>query len=75
MSLKPEEQSTEINDVIAGSFQAAAWRNHPGFDPDTQYVWWHCSVPAAATPHPGVDRTSGCRRPTARRSATTATTR
>ena len=52
VTLKPEEQSTEINDVIAGSFQAAAWRNHPGFDPDTQWVWWHCSVPAAATPTP-----------------------
>jgi len=54
VSLKPEEQSQQINDVIAGSFQAAAWRNHPGFDPDTQYVWWACSVPAgqAATPIP-----------------------
>jgi peptide/nickel transport system substrate-binding protein len=54
MQLKPEEQSTEINDVIAGSYQAAAWRNHPGFDPDTQWVWWHCTAkPAeAAAPTP-----------------------
>jgi peptide/nickel transport system substrate-binding protein len=52
VSLKPEEQSTEINDVINGSYQAAAWRNHPGFDPDTQYVWWHCSVPPAAAAAP-----------------------
>jgi peptide/nickel transport system substrate-binding protein len=44
MTLKPEEQSTEISDVIAGSFEAAAWRNHPGFDPDTQWVWWHCTA-------------------------------
>jgi peptide/nickel transport system substrate-binding protein len=47
VSLKPEEQSQQINDVIAGSYQAAAWRNHPGFDPDTQWVWWHCNTPAA----------------------------
>jgi peptide/nickel transport system substrate-binding protein len=51
VSLKPEEQSQEINDVIAGSYQAAAWRNHPGFDPDTQWVWWHCdAAPAAVAP-------------------------
>jgi peptide/nickel transport system substrate-binding protein len=54
VSLKPEEQSQQINDVIAGSYQAAAWRNHPGFDPDTQWVWWHCDVPAGekAAPAP-----------------------
>jgi len=50
VSLKPEEQSTEISDVIKGSFQAAAWRNHPGFDPDTQYVWWACTVPGGVSP-------------------------
>ena len=22
--------------------QVAGWRNHPGFDPDDQWVWWHC---------------------------------
>jgi peptide/nickel transport system substrate-binding protein len=48
VSLKPVEQSQEINDVIYNSYQAAAWRNHPGFDPDTQRVWWHCSVPPAS---------------------------
>jgi peptide/nickel transport system substrate-binding protein len=53
VSLKPTEQSQEINDVIAGSYQAAAWRNHPGFDPDTQWVWWHCDAAPAAIPPPG----------------------
>jgi len=53
VSLKPEEQSQEINDVIANSFQAAAWRNHPGFDPDTQWVWWHCAAAPAAVPPAG----------------------
>jgi len=51
VNLKPTEQSQEINDVIAGSYQAAAWRNHPGFDPDTQWVWWHCNAaPASVAP-------------------------
>jgi peptide/nickel transport system substrate-binding protein len=53
VSLKPTEQSQQINDVIAGSYQAAAWRNHPGFDPDTQWVWWHCDDAPASIPPPG----------------------
>jgi peptide/nickel transport system substrate-binding protein len=36
------DQSTYINDAVARSPQAILWRNHPGADPDTQYVWWHC---------------------------------
>jgi peptide/nickel transport system substrate-binding protein len=52
VSLKPEEQSQEINDVIYNSYQAAAWRNHPGFDPDTQWVWWHCNTKPAASVNP-----------------------
>ena len=52
MNIKQEEQSTMISDVIAGSFQVTAWRNHPGFDPDTQWIWWHCySTPAAQQPN------------------------
>ena len=26
---------------MKGTFQVMLWRNHPGGDPDTQYVWWH----------------------------------
>jgi len=37
------DQSTLINEAIARNFQAVLWRNHPGADPDTQYVWWHCN--------------------------------
>ena len=65
MTLKPEEQSQQINDVIAGSYQAAAWRNHPGFDPDTQWVWWHCTVPAAAAGVAGTPRRPNIGVPTA----------
>jgi peptide/nickel transport system substrate-binding protein len=35
------DQSQLINVAIGGEFQAVLWRNHPGADPDTQYVWWH----------------------------------
>ena len=47
MTIKQVDEATLINYAIAGTFQASAWRNHPGFDPDTQWVWWHCSVPPA----------------------------
>jgi peptide/nickel transport system substrate-binding protein len=42
------DQSTLINVAIGKQFQATLWRNHPGADPDTQYVWWHCSNGAGA---------------------------
>jgi len=42
---KVVDQSQAINDAIAGNFQATGWRNHPGGDPDTQYVWWHSGSP------------------------------
>jgi peptide/nickel transport system substrate-binding protein len=34
------DQSTLIDNAISGDFEAVGWRNHPGGDPDTQYVWW-----------------------------------
>jgi peptide/nickel transport system substrate-binding protein len=37
------DQSTLINLAIARNYDAVLWRNHPGADPDTQYVWWHCA--------------------------------
>jgi len=48
MNIKQVDEATLINYAIGGTFQASAWRNHPGFDPDTQTVWWHCD----ATPAP-----------------------
>jgi peptide/nickel transport system substrate-binding protein len=42
VNLQPiADQSQLINNAIGGSFQAVTWRNHPGADPDTQYVWWY----------------------------------
>jgi peptide/nickel transport system substrate-binding protein len=39
------DQSTQIDSAISGDYQALAWRNHPGGDPDTQYVWWQSTYP------------------------------
>jgi peptide/nickel transport system substrate-binding protein len=39
------DQSTQIDTAIGGDFQAIGWRNHPGGDPDTQYVWWQSTYP------------------------------
>lgn len=45
VSLAHTNQPQLINQAIAGEFQAAGWRNHPGGDPDGQYVWWHTGSP------------------------------
>lgn len=45
VSIRTVDQSTLINEVIAGSFTGAGFRNHPGGDPDTQYVWWRSGSP------------------------------
>jgi peptide/nickel transport system substrate-binding protein len=39
------DQATLISQALGGNFQAILWRNHPGADPDTQYVWWHSNSP------------------------------
>jgi peptide/nickel transport system substrate-binding protein len=39
------DQSTQINLALSGDFQLQAFRNQPGGDPDTQYVWWHSGSP------------------------------
>ena len=46
------DQSTLINIAIGKEFDAVLWRNHPGADPDTQYVWWHCDNSPAAGSDP-----------------------
>ncbi|MEA3020896.1 MAG: peptide/nickel transport system substrate-binding protein [Actinomycetota bacterium] len=35
------DQATTINKALSHDFQAIGWRNHPGADPDTQYMWWY----------------------------------
>lgn len=38
------DESAGINAAIGKQFDAIGWRNHPGYDPDTEYVWWHCNT-------------------------------
>lgn len=45
VSLRQIEQSQLANQLIAGDFDAAIVRLHPGGDPDTQYIWWHSGSP------------------------------
>ncbi len=40
----PTEATQYINLVIGGDYQAAFFRNFPGGDPDTLYVWWHSTA-------------------------------
>jgi peptide/nickel transport system substrate-binding protein len=46
------DQSTLINIAIGRKFDATLWRNHPGADDDTQYVWWHCANSGAVGSDP-----------------------
>jgi peptide/nickel transport system substrate-binding protein len=46
------DQSTLINVAIARNYDGTLWRNHPGADPDTQYVWWHCANGGAVNTNP-----------------------
>lgn len=41
VSIGQVDQSQLINTAIGSDWQMLGWRNHPGGDPDTQYVWWH----------------------------------
>jgi peptide/nickel transport system substrate-binding protein len=47
----PIEQSQYINFALGGGdtgqFDAILWRNFPGGDPDTLYVWWKSTQPNA----------------------------
>ena len=43
------EQTQYINVAVARNFQMYGWRNFPGSDPDSLFVWWHCTnAPPAA---------------------------
>ena len=45
MKLTSTDQAALIDRAIGGDFELAYFRNHPGGDPDNQYVWWHSSSP------------------------------
>ncbi len=37
------EQTQYINVAVARNYQMYGWRNFPGSDPDSLFVWWHCN--------------------------------
>jgi peptide/nickel transport system substrate-binding protein len=43
------EQSQYINLAIQGNYQAILWRNFPGGDSDTLYIWWRSKIWNPAT--------------------------
>jgi peptide/nickel transport system substrate-binding protein len=46
------EQTQYINVAVARNFQMYGWRNFPGSDPDSLFVWWHCGNPPTITTTP-----------------------
>jgi peptide/nickel transport system substrate-binding protein len=48
VTLDQVEQAQLINEALAGDFNAFLWRNHPGGDPGTQFVWWYSVTEAGA---------------------------
>jgi peptide/nickel transport system substrate-binding protein len=45
VDIEPIEQAALISTAIGGDYQTISWRNHPGGDPDTQYIWWYGGSP------------------------------
>ncbi|MGZ4691226.1 MAG: ABC transporter substrate-binding protein [Acidimicrobiia bacterium] len=41
----PVDQATIINQAIGSQVDSFLWRNYPGADPDTMYVWFHSASP------------------------------
>jgi peptide/nickel transport system substrate-binding protein len=46
------EQTQYINVAVARNFQMYGWRNFPGSDPDSLFVWWNCNNGPATNPPP-----------------------
>ena len=42
---QPVDQAQIINQAIGGQVDSFLWRNYPGADPDTLYVWFHSGSP------------------------------
>jgi ABC-type transport system substrate-binding protein len=40
VTLSQIQQADEINDALAGKFQALEWRQFAAVDPDLNYLWW-----------------------------------
>ncbi len=45
VEIEEADQATLISRGLAGDYQNLFFRNHPGGDPDGDYVWWHSGSP------------------------------
>jgi peptide/nickel transport system substrate-binding protein len=45
VKVRSMDQATMISEVLAGNFDSVMWSQHPGVDPDLNYVWWHVGMP------------------------------
>lgn len=45
VKLSQMEQAALVSTAISGNFEAMAFRNFPGGDPDANYVWWYGGSP------------------------------
>ncbi|MGI9577036.1 MAG: ABC transporter substrate-binding protein [Microthrixaceae bacterium] len=45
MNIESIDQAQQISTAIGNDWQSQYWRNHPGGDPDDQYVWWNSESP------------------------------
>ncbi len=43
--IRTVDQALEIDTALGDDWQMLMWRNHPGDDPDTQYIWWYGGLP------------------------------
>ncbi|NLD78367.1 MAG: ABC transporter substrate-binding protein [Acidimicrobiales bacterium] len=50
VTLEVVSEAELIDRVIAGEFDVASFRNHPGEDPDLNYVWWYGTSPENVNP-------------------------
>jgi peptide/nickel transport system substrate-binding protein len=41
VTLATVDQTTLVNQAIAGEYQAMSWRGQPGGEPDFHYIWWY----------------------------------
>ncbi|MFZ4517291.1 MAG: ABC transporter substrate-binding protein, partial [Microthrixaceae bacterium] len=45
VTIRSVEQAALIDTALGNDWQALDWRNHPGGNPDGQYVWWKGGSP------------------------------
>lgn len=41
----PDAPGARVEPALGDDWEMLDWRQHPGDDPDTQYIWWHSGLP------------------------------